>query len=199
MQREQDDPLDAEVVPAEAGDAPLAVPDEPLPPVVPDPATLIRGFRLLAERIPGFRHLTPEEERAMIRASTIDPEMIVNGLAAAEVWDQSHTWMGMTPAELRELDATIREKEEVEKSIRIFLRGVAGANRTLKHRRGKAILALYNGLKVTVDDPTGRDNHLRPYFENMQRAYMKTRKRRKGKEEVGKEEGREEEGRKDEG
>ena len=73
----------------------------------------------------------------------------------------------------------------MEKELTILLKGVSGANRKRKHRLGKAILALYSGLQVTVDDRTGRDNHLRPYFENMRRAYMKNRKRRKGRRKGG--------------
>jgi hypothetical protein len=183
MQKENDDsPVPG--VPADVDDSsPIAVRDEPLPPVVPDPATLIRGFRLLAQRIPEFTQLSREEERAMIRASALPPEMIADGLVAAEVWDQSRIWTRMTPEELRELDREIREGDEVEKALTILLKGVAGANRKRKYRRGKAILALYRGLKITLDPPSESDNHLLPYFENMQRAYMKNRKRRKGKDE----------------
>ena len=47
----------------------------------------------------------------MIRVAALDQEMIANGLTAAEVWDQSRFWTRMTPEELRELDATIREFE----------------------------------------------------------------------------------------
>ena len=180
MQREKNDSPGAEVVTGASDHAQLAVRDEPLPPVVPDPPTLIRGFRLLAERIPGFRQLSSEEERAMIRASALDPEMIAAGLVAAEVWDQSRVWTRMPAEELRELDATIRESDDVIRELRILLKGMEGANRVRKHRRGTAILDLYKGLAIAVGGRSG-DNRLRPYFENMRQAYMKNRKRRKEK------------------
>jgi hypothetical protein len=194
VQRENDAPGDegvtgeaevvtgtAEVV-AGAGDAaPIAVRDEPLPPVVPDPATLIRGFRLLAERIPGFRPLTAEESRAMVRASELGPEMIAAGLVAADVFDEAGVWLHMTPEELRALDTRIRDNDDAIDAARILLKGMEGANRVLKHRRGKGILALYAGLGIAVRSHSGRAVHLRPYYENMQRAYMKNGKRKKEK------------------
>ncbi len=182
MQRENDAP-DVEVVTDAASDATLAIRDEPLPPVVPDRATLIRGFRLLAERIPGFIHLTPDETRRMIRASALDEDMIAAALVAADVWEraQAKIWLKMTPEELRELDATIRESDDVIRELRILLKGMEDANRVRKHRRGKAILSLYKGLEISVDSYEGRYNYMRPYFENMQRAYMKNRKRSKEK------------------
>lgn len=183
MQTENDVP-GVEVVTTAPGDAQVATRDEPLPPVVPDPATLIRGFRLLAERIPGFRHLSKEEVRSMIRASALDPEMIAAGLVAAEVWDRATFWMGMTPQELRELDTTIGETDEVIEQMKILLDGMIGANRVRKHRRGKAIFDLYKGLELEVESSRG-DNRLRPYFENMRRAYMKSRKRGKAKDKAG--------------
>jgi hypothetical protein len=185
MQRENDAP-DVEVVTDASSDTPLAVRDEPLPPVVPDRATLIRGFRLLAERIPGFTHLSPEETRKMIRASELDEELIAAALVAADVWDRTQTqaWLRMTPEELRELDTDIRDSEAVLGELRILLKGMEGANRVRKHRRGKAIFNLYRGLQISIEGPSGRNNYMRPYFENMQRAYMKTRKRKKEKEPV---------------
>ena len=183
MQRENDAP-DVEVVTGASADIPLAIRDEALPPVVPDPSTLIRGFRLLAERIPGFTQLTPEEERSMIRASELDPEMIAAGVVAAEVWDKSHLWTRMTPEELRELDTTIVQSDQVIEEMRILLKGMIGANRVRKHRRGKAIFRLYKGLRIEIDSRDGSGNHLRPYFENMQNANMKSRRRRKKKDDV---------------
>ncbi|HEX6097286.1 MAG TPA: hypothetical protein VF432_13235 [Thermoanaerobaculia bacterium] len=183
MQTEDDVPGD-EIVSAEPG-AELATRDEALPPVIPEPATLIRGFRLLAERIPGFRHLSPSETRSMIRASELDPEMIAAGIVAADVWEGAQRWMHMTSAELRELDTAIRESDEVIREMKILLEGMIGANRVRKHRRGKAILSLYKGLELSLGGPRREsDNLLQPYFDNMRSAYMKNRKRRKAKGET---------------
>ena len=119
-----------------------------------------------------------------IRAAELDPEMIAAGLVTAEVWESSPIWTRMTPAELRELDTTIGESEQVIRQMQILLDGMIGANRVRRHRRGKAILALYKALEIELRSSSG-DNRLRPYFEDMRRAYMKNRKRRKAKGEGG--------------
>ncbi|MGZ5442080.1 MAG: hypothetical protein ACXW5U_11440 [Thermoanaerobaculia bacterium] len=182
MQSENEVP-DVEVVSDPADDSLLTVRDEPLPPVVPDRATLIRGFCGLAERIPGFTQLTPEETRKMIRLSELDEELIVAALAAADAWDRAQAtfWLKMTPDELHELDKTVRDTDDVIRELRVLLRGIEGANRVRKHRRGTAIFGLYRGLQILVHSGSGHDNFMRPYFENMRRAYLKNRKPRKAK------------------
>lgn len=106
------------------------------------PGALIRGFRLLLERIPGYHCLSRAEELSILRTAYLDPEMIVGGLAAAEIWDKTALYTGMTYEELRDLDAAIRDWDDFERELRVLLDGVVGANRQRKHRRGKTILRL---------------------------------------------------------
>ncbi len=160
----------------QSADAPLTIHHEPLPPVLPIPNTLIRVFRLLQDRIPGFTQLSIDEERSMIRASHLDPEFISDSLLAAEVWDKTEFFAKMTSQQMHQLDAEIREWDSLEKELTVLLKGISGANRKRRHRLGTAILGLYFGLRLQANDPA--NNHLRPYFERMKRSYMKNRKTR---------------------
>ncbi len=102
-----------------------------------------RPKMLLRERIAdAYAPLTAEEERALIRASTLDPELIEAGLDAAEVWDKTKVFTRLTAEEMRALHALILHWDRVEQEFRVLLDGIAGANRKRKHRLGKAILAL---------------------------------------------------------
>ncbi|HEX6097423.1 MAG TPA: hypothetical protein VF432_13930 [Thermoanaerobaculia bacterium] len=150
-----------------------------LAPAAPRPEALVQGLRLLRERIPGYHVLSREEERSILRTAYLDPELIQAGLAVAEVWSEAavKSYTGLTADELHALDAEIRQWDDVERDLRVLLAGIVGANRRRKHRRGKAILALYRFLAIALTHPSG-DTHLRPYFETMRRAYMKNRRPR---------------------
>lgn len=165
---------DEKEVTVERGDAPLVLQGEPLPPLVPTPQTLIRVFRLLREVIPEFTQLSVEEERSMIRASHLDPEFIADGMLVAEAWDQAKAHSKMTAEELKELDAAILHWDSVEKELLVTVKGIAGANRKRKHRRGRAILDIYFALGLLIKHPENR--HLLPYYERMKRSYMKNRR-----------------------
>lgn len=172
MQSDSDD----EDVIVPSSDAQLTIHQEPLPAVLPVPDTLIRVFRLLQDRIPGFTQLSIEEERSMIRASHLDPEFISDSLVAAEVWDKTQFFTAMTSHEMHQLDADIREWDSLEKELAVLLKGISGANRKRRHRLGTAVLDLYFGLRMQANQP--ENNHLRPYFERMKKSYMKNRKTR---------------------
>jgi hypothetical protein len=185
MQGDEDD-----VIPVESGEEALVVQDESaLPTVTPDPATLVRVFRLLRDRIPGYTQLSQDEERSMIRAAHLDPEMISSGILTADAWEKTKLFTGMTAEEIRALDREIREWEPTIIELTVLLRGLIGANRKRKYRRGKAILSLYSALQREIQYSQAGSEQMLPYYEMMQRAYMKNRKtRRKAKkdEEPGK-------------
>jgi hypothetical protein len=124
--------------------------------------------------------LSRAEERSILRTAYLDPELVQGGLAVAEVWSEAavKSYTGMTSEELHALDAEIGEWDDVERDVRVLLAGIVGANRRRKHRRGKAILAIYRFLAIDLAYPGGGNTHLRPYFETMKRAYMKNRRPR---------------------
>lgn len=173
-----DDPL-----PDEASEAKLVASTDDVPDLVNDarlllanPGALIEAFRYLQQRIPGFIQLSPEEERSLIRVSSLDPEFVEAGLRAGSVWSETKQIVGRSGEELRQEAEEIRGWDEFESEIRALLDGVSAANRKRRHRLGAAILALYNILGITIDTESRR--HLRPYYEEMKRAY-KNRKRKR--------------------
>ena len=83
--------------------------------------------------------------------------------------------VGRSAEELRQEVDDIRYWDEVERELHVFLKGIAAANLKRKHRLGKAILLIYKALGVWMR----LDSRLRPYYEEMRRAYMKRRKKTK--------------------
>src|SRR5215212_7393343 len=77
--RPSSDPPEIQVATVDDTDAPdlIAVP------VRPQPGTLIEVFRLLQQRIPGFTHLSLQEQRSMARAGHLDPEFLEEGITTA--------------------------------------------------------------------------------------------------------------------
>ena len=145
--------------------------------VVADPATLTRGLRYLRDYIPGFTQLSPEEQRALTRVASLDPEFMEAGLRTAKAWDEMKTLFGHSGEELGDDADEIRRWDEAESELRATLRGVAAANRKRRHALGRTILLMYSFLGITIDDESRR--HLRPHYEEMKRAYLRSRKRKR--------------------
>jgi hypothetical protein len=160
---------------------PLVVADDGTPAPFASPVALIQGFRYLQQRIPGFTQLSAEEERALIRVSSLDPDFIEAGIRAGCAWSETKEVIGRSGEELRQANDEIREWDEAEAEVRAFLRGISAANRKRRHRLGLDILNLYMILGETIEMESRR--YLRPHYEEMKRAYMnRKRKRRKAEE-----------------
>jgi hypothetical protein len=114
-----------------------------------------------------------------LRTASLPPEFINAGIAAARVWDKAKLLTGSSAEELRAQDDETARWDEAERELAVVMKGIAGANRQRKHRLGSAILRLYTALQAVIDRP--ENNHLRPYLEEMKRAYVKKRKKRRGK------------------
>lgn len=140
-----------------------------------DPVTLVDGLRQLQQWIPQFIQLTLREEQSMNRAAHLPPEFLAAGLHAAGVWEGTKQTTGMTAEELRELDGDTRSWDDVAREMRAVLKGIDDANLTRKHRLGRAILDLYWMLGTLRRSPAHA--HLRPYYEEMKRAYRLSRKK----------------------
>jgi hypothetical protein len=173
----EDDPPPADDVPELSSDA-LAIADDAAELTRVHPDALIRGFRDLQQRIPGFTQLSVEEEQALIRVATLDPDFLEAGVRAAGAWSQTKTFAGVSEEELREWLDEIRHWDEAEREVGIFLKGISAANRKRRHRLGRAVLRIYMFLGEVVDIEANR--HLRPYYEEMKRAY-RARKRKRSK------------------
>jgi hypothetical protein len=176
--------------PAESVASPAATdvlaPVETTPPSLAEPEMLVKGLRYLQGRIPDFTQLSVREKRSHARAANLDPEFVEMGLHAAAVWRDTKKFVKRSGEDLQEEQEEIRRWDEVIRELRALTDGVEAANVKRKHRLGKAILLIYNLLGIYVDRG-GRpeDAYLRPYYENMKRAYLQTQqfRRRKKKDE----------------
>jgi len=169
--------------PGSAGDL-LRVPPAPL---LVDAEMLVAGFRQLQARIPGYVHLTTPEARGMGRTAKLDPEFVSAGLHAASAWPDTKRLVGLSGEEMRDLDDEARRWDQVERELRIVLKGISDANLTRKNKLGRAILKLYWRL---ADGLKGRDiEWLRPYYEEMRKAWQRSRQRNRDQKDQGSKEG----------
>jgi hypothetical protein len=68
--------------------------------------------------------------------------------------------------------------------MRALTDGIEAANVKRKHRLGMAILRIYGMLGVFMRHRNPREAYMRPYYDDMKRAYLRTQqfRRRKKKE-----------------
>ena len=159
----------------------VLVPEETTPATLAEPDMLVKGLRYLQERIPDFTQLSVQEKRSHARAANLDPEFVEMGLHAAVVWRDTKKFVKRSGDDLREEQEEIRRWDEVIRELRAVIDGVEAANVKRKHRLGKAILLIYRMLAIYVDRGGPEDAYMRPYFENMKRAYLQTQQFRKRK------------------
>jgi hypothetical protein len=174
----------AETVPTPVATDVLA-PVQTTPPSLAEPDMLVKGLRYLQERIPDFTQLSVREKRSHARAANLDPEFVENGLHAACVWRETKTIVKRSGEELRQEQEEIGRWDEVIRELRALTDGVEAANVKRKHRLGTAILNIYSILGIYLHRSRPEDAYMRPYYENMKRAYLRTQqfRRRKKKEE----------------
>jgi hypothetical protein len=151
------------------------------PPALAAPEALVEGFRRLQQRIPGFTHLSVQEKRSHARAANLDPEFIESGLHAATAWHHTKLYVKRSGEELREEQEEIRRWEQVVVEMRAITDGIEAANTKRKHRLGRAILTIYRMLGSCVERGFPGHLYMRPYYENMRRAFLRTRAFRKRK------------------
>jgi hypothetical protein len=151
------------------------------PPLLAKPEILVDGLRYLQRRIPEFTHLSLQEKRSHARAANLHPEFIESGLQAAEVWPYTKAVVQRDARELRQEQEEARRWDQVIVEMRAITDGIEAANLKRKHRLGQAILQIYRTLATQMD--VGRPEHvpMRPYYENMKSAYMRTQRFRKRK------------------
>lgn len=163
----------------------LLAPAEAAPPALVEPDMLVEGLRYLQQRIPDFTHLSTQEKRSQARAANLDPEFIEHGLHAAGVWQHTETVLRRSADDLRQEDDQIRHWDKVIVEARALLDGIEAANLKRKYSLGVDILKLYRMLAITFRHVRPEDEYMRPYYENMKRAYLRTQKfhgRKKKKE-----------------
>jgi hypothetical protein len=161
-------------------DAQVVIAEEVLPPAPITTDALIQACRLLQQRIPGFDQLSVEERQRLVRVSSLDPEFLAAGIEAMCVCDDYRASVGYSGEELRDLSARIERRAELQREFQRLADGVGAALPKEKHDLGNAVLIFYSLLGRDLRAPRGTTNrHMRPYYEDMKRAYMKKRKTRR--------------------
>ena len=173
MSTEKTERVESTEIEAGADREPLVV-HETAPLSLVDAKSLVAGFRHLQHRVPEYTQLSVDEARSMTRVAHLDPEFIEMGIHAAGAWNEAEAVVGRSGDQLPDEAETIREWDEVERELTVLLKGISAANLKRKHRLGSSILKLYSVLGSMIRH---NDRHLRPYFDEMKRAYL--RKRRK--------------------
>ncbi len=185
--RETSAPPEGTLEPAETVATPVATDVlatvKTTPPSLIEPEMLVKGLRYLQERIPDFTQLSVREKRSHARAANLDPEFVENGLHAASVWRDTELIVKRSGDDLRQEHEEIGRWDEVIRDLRALLDGVEAANVKRKHRLGTAILQIYRILGAYLHRSRPEDEYMRPYYENMKRAYMRTQQFRKRKKE----------------
>lgn len=146
---------------------------------VPDPVMLVQGLRYLRQRMPELIQLTLREEQSMARAAYLDPEWIAAGLHAAGAWSRTEAVTGRTAEQLRAEEEAIRRWDDVERELRAFLEGIAGANLKRRHRLGSALLVLYQTLGMLLDEPANAN--MRSFHEEMKRLFARKKRSKPSK------------------
>lgn len=148
------------------------------------PEMLVEGLRQLQQRIPGFTQLSVQERRSHARAANLDPEFLEHGLHAAVAWHHTKRFVKRDGPALRQEQEEIRRWDQLIVELRAFTDGIEASNTKRKHRLGSAILLIYRMLGICMDPCLPEDAYMRPYYENMKRAYLKTQRfRRRTKKE----------------
>ena len=170
-------PDETAATPVPAVDVLAVVETTPPPPL--EPEMLVAGLRYLQQRIPGFTQLSVQEKRSYARAANLDPEFLESGLHAAAAWPDTKMTVRRSGEELRQEDEVIRGWDETILAMRAITDGLEAANLERKHRLGRAILHIYRMLGIYCRHNISEVAYMRPYYENMRRAYLRTQKFRK--------------------
>ena len=151
-----------------------------------DAEMLLAGLLQLKDRIPDYTHLTARESRGMGRTANLDPEFVSAGLHTVSSTPNAKEFWGWSGEELRQLADDARRWDDVERELRIVLKGITDANRKRKNSLGFAILFVY-GLLRRLAKKRGTE-WLRPYYDEMHAAWKRSRERRRTKKEDSKDE-----------
>ena len=144
---------------------------------VADPQMLVDALIYVQERLPGFVVLPVRERRSMGNAGHLDPEFVEIGIQAATVFRGLKPMLRRSGEELREDQEEIRRWDEVERHLRAITKGIADANLRRKHQLGNLILTFYGILRTLTPDRAF--SYLQPFYEEMQKIYIRTRRKQR--------------------
>jgi hypothetical protein len=145
-------------------------------------AELLETLEWVQERIAGFRPLTNEEIIAIRKASSLDPEWVleaVNALNASEILQGA---VGATAEELLAEIGDQRRWDNVESRLYALHKGVAATNLARRHRIGLKALQIYGIARHLIRQP--EHNYLIPFVERLQQMNKLGKRKKKKKEET---------------
>ena len=127
----------------------LTVQDAAAGPGSVHPEAFIEVIQRIERLIPGYLHLSVDDQRSMLRVAFLDPEFIRNGVQACANWGDLAWYFEWNGDEVRNEEAEILRWDAAIRRFRIVLEGMEGANLQRKHRLGKKMLSVYRHLKTT--------------------------------------------------
>ena len=139
-------------------------------------AELLETLERVKERIAGFRPLSKEEIIAIRKASSLDPEWVLQAVGALGTSETLQHALGTTDTELLAEISDQRRWDSVETSLYALLKGVAATNLARRHRIGLKALQIYGLARHLIRQPEHHD--LIPYVERL-RQMNKLGKRKK--------------------
>lgn len=131
-----------------------------------DASEIVDALGEIAARIPHFVQLSPEKILAMRRAATLDPNWVIEAVAAVGASPTVEGVIGNTSGELLEELNDMSRWHDVESQLLSMLRGVRGANLVRRHRIGVKVLQAYGVIRHLIRQPEHQS--LRPFFDKLQ-------------------------------
>jgi hypothetical protein len=147
-----------------------------------DPRALAAALRALQERLPELVQLSLREKQSLARAASLDPAVIDRGVELGASFARTKQVFGWSSDEMRGDIEHERDWAELERVAAAFLESVRSRNLQRRHRIGSRMLLLYAVVGARLRGATAaEDAHLRPYYEEMKRAMLASRKKSKKK------------------
>lgn len=142
-----------------------------------DASEVVEALGKIAPLIPHFAQLSPEQILAMRRAATLDPNWVIEAVAAIGASPTVEGVIGNTSAELLEELGDMSRWHDVESQLQSMLRGVRGANLVRRHRIGVKVLQAYGVIRHLLRQP--EHQNLLPFFEKLQQMNRLGKRKKK--------------------
>lgn len=140
-------------------------------------AELLETLERVQERIAGYRPLTNEEIIAIRKASSLDPDWVVETVGALGASEKLQAVVGATPEDLFVEMADERQWDHAERQMRALLQGLAATNLARRHRIGLKALQIYGIARHLVRQP--EHHHLIPFVERLQQMNKLGKRKKK--------------------
>ena len=142
-----------------------------------DAAELLRALEKFQQQIAGFRPLSKEEIITIRKASSLDPDWILDAVATLGASDTIQRALQTSPDELHAEIAEANEWAGVESRLYALYKGVAATNLARRHRIGIKALQIYAFARQLVRRP--EHHHLLPFVQRLQQMNKLGKRKKK--------------------